>query len=98
MTSPSLLSRESTTLSPRWPQNGHFIGGSPFLLVLLARRARQILQAAHAQTILSHEHHAEEHDGHERDRVCDDGCGDGPIVGCAKEGRHTNPIGLVITA
>ena len=35
MTSPSLLSRESTTLSPRWAQNGHFIA----LILSAPRRA-----------------------------------------------------------
>ena len=33
--SPSLLSRESTTLSPRWPQNGHFIGSAVVLRLCL---------------------------------------------------------------
>src|SRR5262245_39324503 len=104
MTSPSLLSRESTTLSPRWPQNGHFIGGSPFLFVLLVRvvllagSAGQVLQAADTQTVLRHEHDAKQDDRHKRDGVGDDGRGNGAIVARAKECRHADAIRLVIAA
>src|SRR5688572_29114273 len=98
MTSPSLLSRESTTLSPRWPQNGHFIGVSPFLFVLLARRASKVFQTADAQAILRHEHDAEEDHWHEGDGVRDDGRGDRAVVGRTKKRRHANTIGLVIAA
>src|SRR5262245_27255704 len=104
MTSPSLLSRESTTLSPRWPQNGHFIGASPFLLVLLVLvvlvrgGAGQVLQAADAQAILAHDHDAKQDNRHKRDRVRDDGRGDRLIVGRAKKRRHPDSISLVVTA
>src|SRR6185503_1748479 len=98
MTSPSLLSRESTTLSPRWPQNGHFIGVSPFLFVLLARRAGQVFQTADAQAILRHEDDAQEDHGHEGDGVRHDGGSDRAIVVCTKEGRHADAIRLVIAA
>src|SRR5215510_16057333 len=95
MTSPSLLSRESTTLSPRWAQNGHFICLRP---LLLASRAGEVFQTPDAQIVLGHEHEAEQHHRDERDRMRDDRTGDRLIVLCPEKGGDPPTIRGVIAA
>src|SRR4029434_4621872 len=95
MTSPSLLSRESTTLSPRFPQNGHFIGVRQ---LLLPRLARQVAKSPETQTVLHHEDEAGDDHGKERDGVQDEPCSHGLILRRAEEGRHAVAVGRVIAA
>src|SRR6185312_13062352 len=105
MTSPSLLSRESTTLSPRWPQNGHFICGcscrfraSSHVEGLLPGDARQATEAGYARAVLRHDDHTRDHAGQERDRVEDERRADRGVVGRVKERRHRDAIRLMKAA
>ena len=74
MTSPSLLSRESTTLSPRWAQYGHFIAASrgPAGFGLIG----ELPHAGEVQAFLRREEQAEEERRADRQRVQHDGGAD----------------------
>src|SRR5688572_2763207 len=95
MTSPSLLSRESTTLSPRWPQNGHFIGVG---YLLLACGGGKRLEAAKTETVLGHEDRSQDDDRDERHRVEHDCGGHRCLIRGTEERRDPDTVRLVKTA
>src|SRR5579871_6041547 len=75
MTSPSLLSRESTTLSPRWLQYGHFTSGSRGL-----GASRQLPHRAEIQPGLRRKDRAEHKGGQKRKRMKNDGRADRGVI------------------
>src|SRR5438132_2346469 len=95
MTSPSLLSRESTTLSPRWPQYGHFIrsGG-----VALLRLIGQAPHAAEVQAGLRRKPQPEQQRRSDGEQMQQDRAGHREIVGRAEKHRRTDAERLVESA
>src|SRR3954469_21623897 len=99
MTSPSLLSRESTTLSPRWPQNGHFICGCScrFLVStdvegLLPGNARQSTEAGDARAVARHDDQPWDQAGEKRDCMEHERGADRGVVRRVKERRNRDAI------
>src|SRR5439155_14116467 len=98
MTSPSFDSRESTTLSPRWPQYGHFTAdrtGTSRRIPLLGRRVGHLPHARNVQPGVGREKQAEHQRGTDREGVQDDRGADGRIVPRAVEGGRREPKRLV---
>src|SRR5690349_10331728 len=88
MTSPSLLSRESTTLSPRCAQYGHFMrlgGATGFGLI------RELTHAGHVESGLRGEHQAEQQRRADGEGVQHDRRTYRRVIRRTEEGRRAEP-------